>query len=63
MPNSAQAANQLQLYRKYSDMARRSTGELGESYMLMARDALRQAAKLDPAAVARASALAMAKAG
>jgi hypothetical protein len=63
MPNSTPATRQLLLYQKYSDMARSSTGERRESYMSMARDALRQAAKLDPAAVARASALAVAKVG
>ena len=63
MTNSARAANQLHLYQKYSDMARRSNGELSEMYGCMARDALRQAAKLDPAAVALASALAVAKVG
>jgi hypothetical protein len=63
MPDSTPAARQLLLYQKYSDQARRSSGELRESYISMARDALHQAAKLDPAAVARASALAMAKAG
>jgi hypothetical protein len=63
MSSSAPAANQLQLYRKYSDMARRSSGDLSEMYGCMARDALRQAAKLDPAAAAHASASAMAKVG
>jgi hypothetical protein len=53
----------LQLYRKYSDMAVRSNGDLREAYVRMARDALRQAAKLNPAAVAHASGLAMAKVG
>jgi hypothetical protein len=63
MTNPARAANHLLLYQKYSDMARRSNGELSEAYGCMARDALRQAAKLDPVAVARASALGMAKVG
>jgi hypothetical protein len=64
MTNSTQAANQLQLYRKYSDMARHAAnGEISEAYGCMARDALRQASKLDPATVAHASALAMAKVG
>jgi hypothetical protein len=63
MPNSTPAARQLLLYQKYSDQARRSTGELRESFISMARDALCQAAKLDPAAVARARAVAVAKAG
>jgi hypothetical protein len=44
-------------------MAGRSNGDLREAYVRMARDALRQAAKLDPAAVAHASGLAMAKVG
>jgi hypothetical protein len=61
--NSSRSTNQLQLYRKYSDMAVRSNGDLREAYVRMARDALRQAAKLDPAAVAHASGLAMAKVG
>jgi hypothetical protein len=64
MTNSTRAANQLQLYRKYSDMARHAPNdEIREAYGCMARDALRQAAKLDPAAVAHASASAMAKVG
>jgi hypothetical protein len=63
MTNSARAAAQLLLYQRYSDMARRSNGELSEAYGSMARYALRQAAKLDPAAVARESALAMAIVG
>jgi hypothetical protein len=63
MTNSSRSTNQLQLYRKYSDMAGRSNGDLREAYVCMARDALRQAAKLDPAAVAHASGLAMAKVG
>jgi hypothetical protein len=64
MTNSSGSANQLQLYRRYSDMARQaSNGEIREAYGCMARDALRQAAKLDPGAVAHASGLAMAKVG
>jgi hypothetical protein len=63
MTNSSRSTNQLQLYRKYSDMAGRSNGDLREAYVRMARDALRQAAKLNPAAVAHASGLAMAKVG
>jgi hypothetical protein len=63
MPNSSPVARQLLLYHKYSDMARRAGGELREVYGCMARDALRQAAKLDPAAVANTSALATAKTG
>jgi hypothetical protein len=64
MTNASRAANQLQLYRKYSDMARQAAnGEISEAYGCMARDALRQASKLDPAAVAHAGALAMAKIG
>jgi hypothetical protein len=64
MNNSIRAANQLKLYRKYSDMARQATnGEISEAYGCMARDALRQAAKLDPAALAQASGVALAKVG
>jgi hypothetical protein len=64
MTDSSRAAGQLQLYQKYSDMARKTTnGEIREAYGCMARDALRQATKLDPAAVAHASALARAKVG
>lgn len=59
MTNSARVTAELLLYQKYSDMARRSNGELSETYLSLARDALRQAAKLDPDAVARASAPAM----
>jgi hypothetical protein len=43
-------------------MARHAiNGEQRSVYQCLAREALRQAASLDPAAVARASALAMAK--
>jgi hypothetical protein len=63
MPDSSPAARQLLLCRKYSDMARRSRSKLRESYERMARDALRQAAKLDSAAAAHTSALAVAKVG
>jgi hypothetical protein len=63
MPNSGPAAHQLLLYQKYSDMARRSHAERRESYVRMARDALRLAAKLDPAAVAHSAGLVVAKAG
>jgi hypothetical protein len=63
MTDSSRAAGQLQLYQKYSDMARNATnGEIREAYGCMAR-ALRQATKLDPAAVANASALAKTKVG
>jgi hypothetical protein len=63
MTNAIRAANQLRLYRRYLDIADRSGGDLRESYLLMARNALRQAEKFDPAAAAHASALAIAKAG
>jgi hypothetical protein len=64
MPNSSPAAGQqLLLYQKYSDMARRSHADRRKSYLRMARDALRQAAKLDAAAVAHSGALVVAKAG
>jgi hypothetical protein len=61
MPDSSPAARQLLLCQKYSDMALRSHTKLRESFVRMARDALRQAVKLDPAAVAHTSALAVAK--
>jgi hypothetical protein len=63
MPNSSPAAHQLLLYQKYSDMARRSHAQRRELYVRMAREALRQAAKLDPAAVTHAGGLLVAKVG
>jgi hypothetical protein len=61
MTDKSRAAGQLQLYQQYSNMARQAeNGEKRVVYEGMARDALRQAAKLDPAAVASASATAMA---
>jgi hypothetical protein len=63
MTDSAQAQNTLALYRRYSDMAHRSSGGIGEGYASMAREMLRRAARLDPAAVAEASAAAMARMG
>jgi hypothetical protein len=57
MPNSSRAAGQLLIYKKYSEMARQAlNSEQCAVYQCLAREALRQAAKLDPAAVARASA-------
>jgi hypothetical protein len=53
------AQRSLALYRQYSDMARRTSGDLRGAYERMARDMLRRAATLDPAAVAEASAAAM----
>jgi hypothetical protein len=61
MTDSARAQNKLALYRKYTDMAHRTSGGISESYQCMAREMLRHAARLDPAAVAQASAAAMAK--
>jgi hypothetical protein len=63
MPNSSAAAGQLLLYQKYSDMARSSHAERRKSYLRMARDALRQAAKLNAVAVAHSGALVVAKVG
>src|ERR1700676_4514037 len=61
MTDSSRAAGQVQIYKRYSHMARQATnGEQRRMYQCLAREALRQAAKLDPAAVARASALAVA---
>jgi hypothetical protein len=53
------AQNTLALYRQYSDMAHRTSGGISESYHCMARQMLRRAARLDPAAVAEVSAAAM----
>jgi hypothetical protein len=50
------AANQLQIYQRYSNMARHAMNDEQRTvYQCLAREALRQAAKLDPAAVACAS--------
>jgi hypothetical protein len=54
------AQRSLAMYRQYSDMAGRTSGGISESYQGMSREMLRRAAKLDPAAVAEASAAAMA---
>jgi hypothetical protein len=51
MTDSAQVQNTLALYRRYSDMANRTGGGISESYRCMAREMLRRAARLDPAAV------------
>jgi hypothetical protein len=63
MADLSRAAQQLQLYQQYSNMARQALNE-GQrtAYGRIARDALRLAAKLDPAAVAIASAITMSKA-
>jgi hypothetical protein len=63
MTDLSRAAQQLQLYQRYSSMARQALND-GQraAYGRMARDALRLAAKLDPAAVANASAAAMSNA-
>jgi hypothetical protein len=53
MTDSALAQDKLTLYRRYSDMAHRTSG-ISESYASMAREMFRHAAKLDPAAVAEA---------
>jgi hypothetical protein len=63
MPDSSPAARQMLLYGKYSDMARRSHADRRELYLRMAREALRQAAKLDPAAVACSGTWVVAKVG
>ncbi len=56
MTYSNRAANQLELYRRYSDMANRTGGELREAYLCMARTALRQAEEFATAAAAHSSA-------
>jgi hypothetical protein len=62
--NSSRAADQLQPYWKYSGMAHRAfNSEQRAVYQCIAREALRQAAKLDSAAAARAIALPMEKTG
>jgi hypothetical protein len=62
MPNSSRSAGQLLIYQRYSNMARQAINDEQRAvYQCLAREALRQAAKLDPAAVARASAVAMAR--
>ena len=55
------ADGELRLYQQYSELAEAAHGKIREAYACMAREALRRAAKLDPAAVAVASAKAMAK--
>ena len=59
--SSQTATRQLQLYRKYSDMAHRTSGDTSEEFGCMAQEALRRATKLDPNVVANACALSMAK--
>ena len=60
MPDSIRAAKQMELYRRYLDMADRTGGELREAYLCMARTALRCAEEFDTAAVDHASASAVA---
>jgi hypothetical protein len=57
-------ARALERYRHYSGMAEAPgiSAEMRTTFRSMAREALRQAAKLDPAAVAHASSDAMAAA-
>jgi hypothetical protein len=61
MIDSARAQNELAHYRQYSDMAHRTNGRISDSLLRMAREMLCRAARLDPAAVAAASAAAMAR--
>jgi hypothetical protein len=62
MSDSSRAARQLQMYQQYSTMAREAFNDTQRTaYACMARDALRQAAKLDPEAVANARAMTMLK--
>ena len=58
------AEQALGRYRYYSNMASRPgvSAEMRQTFQSMARQALRQAAKLDPAAVAHASSARMAAA-
>jgi hypothetical protein len=51
MTDLTQAQRNLALYRRYFDMARRTSGGVSESYECMAREMLRRAARIDPAAV------------
>jgi hypothetical protein len=62
MRNTSRAARQLQIYQQYSNMARQAFNDAQRvAYACMARDALRQAAKLDPEAVANAGAMKISK--
>jgi hypothetical protein len=61
MNDGNKAEDELRLYQQYKEMAETAHGEIREAYACMAREALRRAAKLDPAIVAVASAMAMAK--
>jgi hypothetical protein len=62
MRNVSRAARQLQVYQQYSSMARQAFNDAQRiAYTSMARDALRQAAKLDPEAAANASAMGSAR--
>jgi hypothetical protein len=59
MRNTSRAARQLQMYQHYSSMARQAYNDAQRiAYGSMARDALCQAAKLDPEAAANAGAMA-----
>jgi hypothetical protein len=63
MPDNGRAAGQLVIYQRYSSMARQAINDEQRTvYQCLAREALRRAAKRDPAAVARASALTMLRA-
>jgi hypothetical protein len=61
MTDTNRAEGQLELYQRYSRIARLSANPKARTgFQNMAREALRCAAKLDPATVANASAMAMA---
>jgi hypothetical protein len=61
MTDTNRAEGRLELYQRYSRIARLSTDPKARTgFESMAREALRCAAKIDPAAVANASAMAMA---
>jgi hypothetical protein len=58
----SQATDKLELYQRYSSIARQVTDyQIRVAYEGLARQALLHAAKLDPAAVANASAITEAK--
>jgi hypothetical protein len=64
MTAKSRAKEQLELYQRYSGIARQVTNsQIRVAYESLARQALLQAAKIDPAAVANAnaSAITMAK--
>jgi hypothetical protein len=56
MNDATRAQDMLIVYRRYSDMARRTTGEISENYQHMAREMLRRVSSLDLAVVAVARA-------